>query len=385
MRLYTKIILLIVAITLSVGVSSSFMVSRMMHNALESELRDQAVVAVQSLAEHIAHNVINGETVGAHEAVRKMVERSRSIQYAYIFDFDGRLFVHSFENGFPRALAATPYQHATVPVQSPQMVHLKTSRGRVLEIGYPVIEGMRAHVHIGMDEKRTYAQIASLRTRIVGLTLLLVAVGIAIGIFLSRRMTRPLADLAGAMRDFGERKQVGELEFRSGGREMADLTRAFNRMISDRKKAEEALEQSEKRYRGVVEDTPGLICRFLPGGEITYVNEAYCKYFAKTIEELVGSNFLSLIPEADRQGVMANISVLTVDSPMQSHEHPVIAPGGEIRRQRWTNRALFDDRGKVVDYQSVGEDITERKHAEAERESALLHEFRTERVHQFSE
>jgi len=131
-----------------------------------------------------------------------------------------------------------------------------------------------------------------------------------------------------------------------------------------RKQAEEELQASEERYRAVAEDMPVLICRFLPDGEITYVNEAYCKYFAKTSEELVGSSFLSLIPEADRKTVMADISALAVDSPTQSHEHRVIAPDGEARWQRWTNRALFDDRGQPVTYQSIGEDVTERKEIE---------------------
>ena len=116
----------------------------------------------------------------------------------------------------------------------------------------------------------------------------------------------------------------------------------------------------------VVEDTPILICRFLPGGKITFVNQTYCEYFAKTQEELVGSNFLSLIPESDREAVMANISTLTAESPTQSHEHQVIAPGGDIRWQRWSNRGLFDDRGQIVVYQSIGEDITERKQTEEE-------------------
>ncbi len=128
----------------------------------------------------------------------------------------------------------------------------------------------------------------------------------------------------------------------------------------------EALRESEERYRGVAEDTPVLICRFLPAGEITFVNKTYCEYFARTPEELVGSTFLSLIPQADRETVMANISALTVESPAQSHEHRVITPDGDVRWQRWTNRALFDAPGKIVVYQSIGEDITERKRAEEE-------------------
>ena len=128
----------------------------------------------------------------------------------------------------------------------------------------------------------------------------------------------------------------------------------------------EALRASEERFRAIAQDTPFLICRFLPGGEITYVNDLYCRYFQKTYEELVGHTFLSLIPEADRETVMANIAAMTVESPNQSHEHRAIAPGGEIRWQRWTNRILFDDTGRIVGHQAVGEDITERKRAEEE-------------------
>ena len=132
----------------------------------------------------------------------------------------------------------------------------------------------------------------------------------------------------------------------------------------ERLRSDKALVESEERYRAIAEDMPVLLCRFLPGGEITYVNEAYCKCFARSTDELVGQSFVSLIPEADRETVLATVSALTVDSPTQSHEHQVIAPGGELRWQRWTNRALFDAEGRAVAYQSIGEDITERKRIE---------------------
>jgi len=125
-----------------------------------------------------------------------------------------------------------------------------------------------------------------------------------------------------------------------------------------------AIQESEERYRAVAEDTPVLICRFLPSSEIVYANKSYCKYFGKTAEELVGSSFLSLIPEDNREPVMADITALTADSPTQSHEHQVVLADGEMRWQRWTNRALFDSGGQAVAYQAIGEDITERKRAE---------------------
>jgi PAS domain S-box-containing protein len=140
------------------------------------------------------------------------------------------------------------------------------------------------------------------------------------------------------------------------------------------KRNEKALQESLMSSRAVVDDLPLLICSYLPGGEISFVNKAYCDYFDKTLDELIGSNFLSLIPEADQKTVMDNITALTVESPTQSHEHSVIALNGDIRWHRWTNRAIFDDCGKVVGYQSIGEDITERKRAEkALQESEELH------------
>ncbi|MBW2293238.1 MAG: PAS domain S-box protein [Deltaproteobacteria bacterium] len=124
--------------------------------------------------------------------------------------------------------------------------------------------------------------------------------------------------------------------------------------------------EREERSQAILEEIPVLICRFLPDGEITFVNGAYCEYFGKTHEELVGARFLSLIPETEREAVMAGISALTAESPVRSQEHQVLAPNGEIRWQRWTNRALFDAGGAIVSYQSVGEDITDRKQAEQE-------------------
>ena len=132
------------------------------------------------------------------------------------------------------------------------------------------------------------------------------------------------------------------------------------------RKNKKALQGSLDRYRKIVNHLPLLICNYLPGGEISLVNDAYCSYFEKSFDELVGSNFLSLIPETDQKTVIDNISALTLDSPTQSHEHAVITPNGNIRWQRWINHAIFDVRGEVVEYQSIGEDITERKQAEAE-------------------
>ncbi len=134
--------------------------------------------------------------------------------------------------------------------------------------------------------------------------------------------------------------------------------------ITDRKAAEDALRESESRYRSIVEDQTDLICRFLPDGTLRFVNEAYCRNFDRSREALVGYDFFNLIPEADQETVRRNIATLSPENPVNTQEHRVMLPDGTIGWQLWTNRAIFDDRSRPVEYQAVGKDITERKLAE---------------------
>ncbi len=144
----------------------------------------------------------------------------------------------------------------------------------------------------------------------------------------------------------------------------------LNQDIVERNRAEEALRKSEERYRTVVEDMPALICRFLPDGTLTFVNEQYCRYFNRSHEQLVGHNFFGFIPDADQQAVRDNFSSLTRENPTTTYEHSVIAADGSRRWQRWTDRAIFDVQGLPAEYQSIGEDITEvKRRGEVLRES----------------
>lgn len=137
--------------------------------------------------------------------------------------------------------------------------------------------------------------------------------------------------------------------------------------IRERKRAEKAIRESEARYRAIVEGQTELICRSLPDGTLTFVNDAYCRYFGKSREEIMGKSFFPLIPPDDRSIVQDVLSSLDVDNPIVTYEHRMITPEG-IRWHQWTDRAIFDEAGNVMEIQSFGRDITELR----EIESALI-------------
>lgn len=130
------------------------------------------------------------------------------------------------------------------------------------------------------------------------------------------------------------------------------------------------LRASEERYRAIVEDQSELICRFLPDCTLTFVNQAYSRYFNSTPDILIGQNFLNLIPQSYHSVVQQRIAELSAAKPENAvitHEHPVLKPNGEIGWQQWTDRAIFDKNGQLVEFQAVGRDISERIRNENER------------------
>lgn len=132
--------------------------------------------------------------------------------------------------------------------------------------------------------------------------------------------------------------------------------------------AEEALRESEARYRNVVEDQTEFIVRWLPDGTRTFVNESYCRFFQTPREELVGTSFLPLIPQDMHEAIWQKIASLSPEHPTATEEHPVLLPDGSQGWQQWTDRGIFNDRGELVELQSVGRDVTERRRLEVEAE-----------------
>jgi PAS domain S-box-containing protein len=134
--------------------------------------------------------------------------------------------------------------------------------------------------------------------------------------------------------------------------------------ITDQKKAQQALLERENWYRAMVNDQTEFICRFLPDGTFTFVNEAYCTYFNRTYDQFIGHAFTPVLYKDDIQQVQNFFKSLTPEHPVGTIENRCVMPSGEVRWQQWSDRAIFDDFGNVLEYQSVGRDITRQKQAE---------------------
>ncbi len=134
--------------------------------------------------------------------------------------------------------------------------------------------------------------------------------------------------------------------------------------IRGQKRYETALQESEARYRAIIEDQTDLVCRNRPEGTLTFVNQAYCRYFGQEGHNLVGSNLLPMFAVADQARVKEHFAGIGPDNPVVTYQCQVVASDGGIRWMQWTSRAIFDHCGQVVELQGVGRDITKKKRVE---------------------
>jgi PAS domain S-box-containing protein len=104
-----------------------------------------------------------------------------------------------------------------------------------------------------------------------------------------------------------------------------------------------------------------MACSSTPEGTLLAVNSAYSRFFGKSREQLVGTNYLDLIPPADRSDAIASVRKLSRRNPVSVAEHRVVLADGTIRWVRWRDRATFDSKGNAQEILSFGVDVTPEK------------------------
>lgn len=147
------------------------------------------------------------------------------------------------------------------------------------------------------------------------------------------------------------------------------------REITESKRAEEALRQSEARYRSLVQNANSIILRRDIEGKITFFNEFAQRFFGYTEDELIGKNVVgTIVPEKDRAGrdLAAMIKDIGLNpAKYAANENENMRNNGERVWVSWTNKAIKDKNRNVLEILCVGNDITERKQLEGQLRHAL--------------
>jgi len=142
--------------------------------------------------------------------------------------------------------------------------------------------------------------------------------------------------------------------------------------ITERKKAEEALRESEEKYRLLIENQTDLVAKVDPEGRLQFVSPTYCEMLGKTEEELLGKQFMFLVHEEDREKIAKAMEDLYKPPYSLNIELRVMTKHG-LLWIAWAATAVLNEDNNVVSIVSVGRDVTKRKQAE-EKQAQLLNE-----------
>jgi len=132
-----------------------------------------------------------------------------------------------------------------------------------------------------------------------------------------------------------------------------------------RQRTEQALRESEEKYRGLIESLDTVVSMFDVNGRLMYLNEVAAEQFGGTVPGMIGKTIHELFPEpvasrqlASIQRVFHENQALTVES--------VSLIQGQPRWYRTSIQPLHDDRGRVTSVLVIASDIHELKTAQQE-------------------
>ncbi|HUI58671.1 MAG TPA: PAS domain S-box protein [Steroidobacteraceae bacterium] len=123
----------------------------------------------------------------------------------------------------------------------------------------------------------------------------------------------------------------------------------------------EQLRVSEQRYRSVLEDQSEVISRYSSDRTLLFVNDAFCRLVGRPRDSLVGHHWGPIPLPEDLPMIERELARLSPSHPVVTIENRIRAADGRIVWMQFVNRAFFDESGRLIETQSVGRDVTERR------------------------
>ncbi|HWQ09227.1 MAG TPA: PAS domain S-box protein, partial [Holophaga sp.] len=144
---------------------------------------------------------------------------------------------------------------------------------------------------------------------------------------------------------------------------------AIGRDVTERRKAEAALQESERKLAGLIANLPGFAYQTVnePGWPMRYISPGCRQVTGYGPEAFQGDHsipFTSLIPPAFRERMRATWMQVLGTGGIFEDEYPIVTASGEERWLWERGSGVYDDQHRVIAVEGFITDITKRKRAE---------------------
>ncbi len=144
--------------------------------------------------------------------------------------------------------------------------------------------------------------------------------------------------------------------------------RGISRDITERKQMEEALRQSEERYRTILEEMEDGYYEVDLAGNYTFFNDATCRAYGYSREEMMGMNYRVYTPKEGTERVYKTYNqIYRTGKPNKGFTSQAVRKDGTRVFTENSVSPLQNQEGKIIGFRGVSRDITERKRMEEEK------------------
>ncbi len=155
-----------------------------------------------------------------------------------------------------------------------------------------------------------------------------------------------------------EKIDRGEIKFE----EFDQMAQHANKMLADRRLAEDALRKSEEKWRHILVNTPQLCVSLNPGGKIVFANEHFQKLIGYDEAEIQSQDGFDLfVPENKHKEAHDLFTDFLRNNPdFSTFEYDILTKEGQLRHIAWASVPTKDTDGQISEVTCLGLDLTEK-------------------------
>lgn len=418
------VLITVVILSLAIGINS-LIGSYAFTNEYAAALQSEALVVGRALRLQLDKLLRLGiaidELVGFEKQCQDIVNEQEAVSYAMVVDRDGKILFHS-----------DPSQHGSM-LTNPALLQAIESKEEVIQAYseqgeryydaiIPVWGTHDEHVgaiRVGFSNRFIVQKTRKLNAYSVGVAAISLSLATAMLVFgLSRWVTSPLGKLLEAINKIGKSTTISpsmRVEIHSDD-EIGQLGSAFNQMLANldesqerirrytlelelnneqlrrdvaaRKQAEEALRESEEKYRTILENIEDSYYEVDIAGNLTFFNDSLCRLYGYSADELMGMNYRQYMDDETAKAVYQTYNTIyQTGRPTEALDWEAIRKDGTRRFVQVSVSLMRGPTGEPIGFRGIVRDITERKQAEEALRKARdeLEERVKERTTQLSE
>ena len=266
--------------------------------------------------------------------------------------------------------------------------------------GYKRFKSLGWILLVEHETEKIFNPVIKLKNQLMVISIIVTALAILIGLFISYRIYKPIATLKNAALLIGRGELDTEFEVESKD-EIGQLSESFkemvanlrssmtsignlNKEIAERKKAEKTLRENEKRFLDITHSMADWVWEVDKNGKFTYVSDTVKNILGYSSEELIGRTPFEIMPEKEAIKISEIfLKIFSKSGPIVDLENWNLTKDGTEVCILTNGVPVINDDGELKGYRGVDKDISNQKKLEAERlqfESQLLQAQKMESI-----